>query len=753
MNHLGARIGLAGLGVAAVFLVAGQSLVSSPHLAGVISNLALLAVAGWAGVTFALRARVGSPGLRSARILFAGYCFTWLLGRTAWTFYEAFGDSAWPSVSWVNAVLVAATLVAIAGGFCLSTVPVGAARLRSVLDGLLVGFALFFVAWTFVTSPVIDAGGSGADIALGFAYPLADIVLISVVTMALPELPAQLRKYGYLFLAGLLCIGVADCAYAYLAATGGFRSGTLVDAGWLLGFGLLVLSATLAPPRIEERFSRLTALSPRALLLPYLFLAPVVVLSAWYVVSGRVLDTEMVLIGMASFVVMLVRQIVTVLDSEARAESLVFQATHDSLTGLWNRAKFYDYLASVLSRRGETRAVLFMDVDDFKDLNDGLGHAAGDEALCCVARRLEGHMRKDDVIARLGGDEFGIVLRSVRDADEALRLAERVNKAVSVPVVVHGEQHEVSASIGVALSGTHGETAGVLLRNAELAMYAAKREGKSRCALYDPSMHVNVLDRVRLLSELRTAIEQDQFRLHYQPKYDLRSDAVSGAEALLRWQHPEKGLLSPTSFLETAEQTGLIVDIGRWAMQSAFLFIGSLRSEDVISTTFEICVNVAPRQLKEPDFIADVTRCLALSPLQPHQLVFEVTESAIIDSTVLPALWSLKSLGVRVALDDFGTGFSSLSYLDRFDFDVLKIDQLFIADLDRSQSRRAMVAAIIEMAHTMGLISVAEGIEQESQLAALRELGCDGAQGYLLSKPLTEAQFVSLLSQTTPAVV
>jgi len=741
MNRRGGRAALTALVVLPVLLVLAQRLAPSPYAASLVSDVFLLGAGGWAGLALALRAR-RSPSRTSG--FFAAYCLVWVLGQLVWT-YQDVSSGGRPDFSAADVAFLAAIPLALVGALRMPALPAGIGRLRPVLDGLLVALSLLYAAYALVLGPIIRAEGDRPILLLGAAYPVADAVVIAVVAAALPAVKPPFRRMGYLLLAGLVCIALADSTFAYLVATGSFATGTVTDAGWVVGFGLIALSAALAPVQGAEDDSGPAAPGRLPLLTPYLFLLPALAMTAWWVLGGRALDTEMVLIGLASIVVMMARQIVTLLESEARADSLEYEATHDSLTGLWNRAQFRADLTSSLQERGVRRAVLFIDIDDFKDLNDGLGHPAGDHVLRCLTQRLCASVQDTDVVARLGGDEFGILLHSLRDEAEALQLAQRVSKAVSLPVDVNGYQHSLSISIGVALSGSHGDTAEVLLRNADLAMYAAKRQGKNCCAVYEPSMHASVLDRIQLAAELETAIAQEEFTLHYHPMYDVASGSVVGAEALLRWQHPDKGLQNPDSFVQAAERSGAILGIGRWALERACRFIGGLRSEDVVSATFELCVNVAPRQLKEPGFVDHVARCLAISPLQPHQLVIEVTESAIIDVTALPVLWGVKSLGVRIALDDFGAGYSSLSYLDLFPVDILKIGQSFIADIHNRKPRRAMVDAIITMAKTLGLTAIAEGIEEEAQLAALRELGCDRAQGHLLSRPVTEAELVSLL--------
>jgi diguanylate cyclase (GGDEF)-like protein/PAS domain S-box-containing protein len=413
---------------------------------------------------------------------------------------------------------------------------------------------------------------------------------------------------------------------------------------------------------------------------------------------------------------------------------LIHEAFHDPLTGLANRALFIDRVEHALTRRNEPKrlAVLFMDVDDFKTINDSLGHAAGDLVLVAVAERLRGCLRPEDTVARLGGDEFGVL---VEDADTALpaELASRLLGALRNPFEISGKQVHLQASIGLAFGSDDITGANELLRNADVAMYTAKNRGKGRLERFESSMHAAVLSRLELKADLERAITHDEFRLRYQPSFDLKSGQLAGFEALLRWRHPTRGEIFPNDFIGLAEETGLIVEIGKWvldrACEQARAWVDAGRDNLVMS------VNLSARQLREPELVGWVRDALAAAQLPPERLMLELTESSLMQDDG-GLLHQIRELGVRLALDDFGTGYSSLSYLSRFPIEVLKIDRSFTHPLGGEDEDSALVRSVIQLAAAMNMQTVAEGIERSEQLLRVTALGCDFAQGYLLGRPM-----------------
>jgi diguanylate cyclase (GGDEF)-like protein len=428
---------------------------------------------------------------------------------------------------------------------------------------------------------------------------------------------------------------------------------------------------------------------------------------------------------------------------------LIHQAFHDALTGLANRALFRDRVEHALTRTGrdtEHIAVCFLDLDNFKAVNDGLGHEAGDRLLCVVAARLVGATRTHDTVARLGGDEFALLLEGVRDDAEAMAIIERVESAMRTPMSLDGKPVAITASTGIARSGPDAR-ADELLRNADVAMYRAKARGGGAHALFVPEMHAAVLDRLELEADLRMAIAAQQFHLLYQPVVELASGRVVGVEALLRWNHYKRGLVMPGEFIPLAEESGLIIPLGRWVLNEACRQ-GALFGGPALS----ISVNLSGRQLQHAGLTDDVVDALRRSGLPPDRLVLEITESVIMQDTeaTLHKLQALKTLGIRLAIDDFGTGYSSLGYLQRFPIDILKLDKTFVDGVARGGTDAALARAIIALGDTLHLSTVAEGVEHAQQRDELLALGCELAQGYLFARPL-DAHAIDVLQGCGPA--
>ena len=423
---------------------------------------------------------------------------------------------------------------------------------------------------------------------------------------------------------------------------------------------------------------------------------------------------------------------------------LAHQALHDPLTGLANRALLMDHLAVALGRarrRESTLALLFLDLDRFKVVNDSLGHRAGDELLVGVAERLSGLLRSGDVVARLGGDEFVLLLDDVRSADDAFEVAERILGAVRAPFTVDGDEVFATASIGIALADD-ASTPDDLLRDADSAMYRAKALGRDRVELFDTRLRDEATARLQLETFLRRALELGELTVHYQPEVDLRTGEVVGAEALVRWHHPHSGLLDAAAFIEAAEETGLILDIGAWVLGEACRQAAAWRTHDATRLS-TMRVNLSARQILQPDLLPVVVEALEATGLPSSALCLEITETALMSDAAasLEVLSSLRRLGVQLAIDDFGTGYSSLAHLKRFPVDVLKIDRSFVDGLGTDPDDTSIVTAIVGLGRALGLRIVAEGVETERQLTELRMLGCDAAQGYLFARPQPPGTF------------
>ncbi len=437
-------------------------------------------------------------------------------------------------------------------------------------------------------------------------------------------------------------------------------------------------------------------------------------------------------------------------ERKAFEEQLAHQAFHDAVTGLPNRAFFVERVRQAIARarREQTGlAIIFLDLDDFKTINDSLGHAAGDGVLLSVAKRLDASVRASDTAARFGGDEFAVLLEDVATVDEGAETAERIIEALAQPLSIGGKELSIRCSLGISVLETEGRgDADELIRNADAAMYIAKRDGKGAYRMFEPAMHEGVMARLELRADLQRALTAGEFELVYQPVVHLTDGSVAGIEALIRWRHPERGMMEPDSFISFAEESGLIVPMGRWVLREACRQAMLIARTAPFNPPLTMSVNLSVKQLQHSDVVADVRDALTESGLPPELLTLEITESVLMTDTELAVqrLEELRTIGVRLAMDDFGTGYSSLSYLSRFPVDVLKMDRSFLREGATPQAS-GLARAVVALGETLQLEVVAEGIEHLDQWTRLRDLGCDLGQGFYFARPLDAAEVVSTL--------
>jgi diguanylate cyclase (GGDEF)-like protein len=446
----------------------------------------------------------------------------------------------------------------------------------------------------------------------------------------------------------------------------------------------------------------------------------------------------------------------TAVERQEARNRLTYLAQYDSLTNLPNRRRLAQCLEDAIATaaRSESRAaVMFIDLDRFKNINDMLGHGVGDQLLVQAAKRLLACARAGDVVARLGGDEFALVLPAVADDSIAAALAGEVVDALAQPFYLVGQQLFVSASVGIATYPDNGRDAETLLKNADSAMYGAKNGGRNNYQFYVAEMHENTAQRLQTETQLRLALERGEFLLHYQPKLDLASGAISGFEALLRWQHPQRGLVPPLEFIDILEDTGLILPVGEWVIGEACRQLKAWEAQGM--GVAPVAINLSARQLQQADLAGAVERIVQGAGVDPALLEFELTESMLMANpeAAVEILTRIKALGIRLSVDDFGTGYSSLAYLKRFPLDALKIDRTFVRDLPDDPDDAAITKAVIRLAHSLNLKVVAEGVENMAQLRELELYDCDEIQGYYVSRPLPAHDCAALLAGARQAIL
>ncbi|MEL6983085.1 MAG: EAL domain-containing protein, partial [Actinomycetota bacterium] len=618
----------------------------------------------------------------------------------------------------------------------------------SFIDAAVVGIAMFGILWVLFVDDFFASDASFDALAVALAYPVMDVALLAVAARLVVTVHLKHPPFAFIVTA-IGSLAIADTCYQIYLQNGTFRTGLFIDAFWLLfyvGFALAALHPTVArkPPEPEDT-DRLT---PVQLMIMFVATLSVPLVDLfWGTQADRIVTISC---SALLFLLILVRVFDLTRTIEKGKDRLRHDAEHDSLTGLANRVRFADRTrAAVAAADGDHPiAVLFIDLDDFKTVNDSLGHQAGDLMLAEVAARLGRVVRDGDTVARFGGDEFAVLLESAADRRDAMNVARRALDVLGEPIDLGDRAVRANASIGIAMDMDGQSDVDSLMRNADVAMYLSKSRGKGRFEFFEPTMHEEAVERLDLKADLQRALEEGQFQLHFQPIFDLQSGKVQLVEALIRWKHPERGMIAPDRFITLAEENGLIVPIGEWVIQESCRQAAQWHKipgcEDI-----SVSVNLSMRQLESDQLINALTNAIAASGINANRLVLEITESmlAIDADTSVGILGQLKTIGVKLAIDDFGTGYSSLSYLKAFPVDAIKIDRSFINELHRSSTSSALVEAVVNLARALGAYTVAEGIEYADQAGILRRLGCDRGQGFYYCRPLSGPALTALFRE------
>lgn len=725
----------------------------------VVADLSEVVFAGMAAASAGWMARISSGRLHRSWSALAVGCGAWAIGQAIWSWFELVLGRATPFPSIAD---VGFLLFPVGASVGLWLYPISGsqdARHRSVLDSLTVTAALALVSWTTVLGAVAHAASdSPLAFVVSLSYPVLDLVVLTLLCIVLSGATGS-RGTLALLAFGVMAIAVADSSFAYLTATGDYATGATADLGWVVGFAVLTVAPFLSrtPVHSAKRERPLEAPSK----LPYVpvLIATAVVSAEMYV--GKRIDVVQATLAAVTVVLVLVRQYLMVRENSRlvttlseREQQLHHQAFHDGLTGLANRALFQDRVAHALDlHQRDTRdlAVLFCDLDDFKLVNDTLGHAAGDELLVRVAERLRGALRAGDTLARLGGDEFAVL---IEDGGDPRILARQIIDATHSSYAVGGRQVTVRISVGLAIVAGEAATptAGDLLSQADTAMYAAKRTGKGCFRAFEPGMELTEVTDDGLRRQLTSAITDRRITLDYQPITDLATGTLVGFEALARWRVGDTAI-APDVFIPGAERTGLIADLTYLVLDQAS---SQIAAWDLAGsrTDFTVAVNVSPQQVVDRAFPGHVLAALARHGVSPTRLVLEITESALLTDldAARDVTSRLNASGIRLSLDDFGVGYSSLTHLSQIPLQSLKIDRVFINALGRDEGQSRFTHALLRFGADLGLDVIAEGVEHPEQLDRLRELGCQRVQGYLLGWPAKAATWTARLMAESSSI-
>ena len=735
-----------------------------------IDDIVLLVLAVPAAVFSVIAARSAQGRLRMAWVAMAIGVAAWAIGEAIWTHYElVLGEVPFPSVA--DGFFLIFPVGACAALLLFPSEYAGPFRGRVFLDGLIVAGSLFLVSWVTILGPIYAAEATDRLLfVVSLAYPVSDVVVLTLAAVVLVRSGPEHRLTLTLLTVGLACIALSDSLFTYLSTKNEYASGDVIDIGWAAGLLLIAVAAAASRQTTHENSEAPELPGWASIWLPYapLLLAAIVAAAK----PSELLRSQPVeVIAGLLVLAVLARQFLAVSENRRLLATVAEQALRDPLTGLANRALFNERLDQGMERRerdGVTVGVVAVDLNDFKLVNDNLGHPVGDDLLVGVASRLLNSVRSGDTVGRLGGDEFSVVVEG--DPDAPYLIAQRVVEAFEQPFLVGEHELLMRPSVGLATADPDepGLSAEELLRRADLAMYMAKRARIRGVQTYNAEMQLGAqsieaeifsrpagppeiggVAAIRLLGDLRHAIANAELTLVYQPKFELATGRIVGAEALLRWPRPD-GLLTPEDFLPLVRRHGLITAITDLVLTRA---LDDALAWQNASLGLPVAVNLFAPSLANLGIPAQITTALADRGLDPRVLTVEITEDLFLDDMerTRTVLDQLRHSGIRIAIDDFGSGYSALSYLRDLPIDEVKLDSTFIAPIPVDERAAAVVRAVVDLCHTLNLTTVVEGVEDAETAARLREFGCDVGQGYHFSPPLTSDELLELLRRSAPA--
>ena len=735
-----------------------------------IDDIVLLVLAVPAAVFSVIAARSAQGRLRMAWVAMAIGVAAWAIGEAIWTHYElVLGEVPFPSVA--DGFFLIFPVGACAALLLFPSEYAGPFRGRVFLDGLIVAGSLFLVSWVTILGPIYAAEATDRLLfVVSLAYPVSDVVVLTLAAVVLVRSGPEHRLTLTLLTVGLACIALSDSLFTYLSTKNEYASGDVIDIGWAAGLLLIAVAAAASRQTTHENSEAPELPGWASIWLPYapLLLAAIVAAAK----PSELLRSQPVeVIAGLLVLAVLARQFLAVSENRRLLATVAEQALRDPLTGLANRALFNERLDQGMERRerdGVTVGVVAVDLNDFKLVNDNLGHPVGDDLLVGVASRLLNSVRSGDTVGRLGGDEFSVVVEG--DPDAPYLIAQRVVEAFEQPFLVGEHELLMRPSVGLATADPDepGLSAEELLRRADLAMYMAKRARIRGVQTYNAEMQLGAqtieaeifsrpagppeiggVAAIRLLGDLRHAIANAELTLVYQPKFELATGRIVGAEALLRWPRPD-GLLTPEDFLPLVRRHGLITAITDLVLNRA---LDDALAWQNASLGLPVAVNLFAPSLANLGIPAQITTALADRGLDPRVLTVEITEDLFLDDMerTRTVLDQLRYSGIRIAIDDFGSGYSALSYLRDLPIDEVKLDSTFIAPIPVDERAAAVVRAVVDLCHTLNLTTVVEGVEDAETAARLREFGCDVGQGYHFSPPLTSDELLELLRRSAPA--